>query len=64
MPENIDYKKLLEACLDNWLEAEGCCWDGESYNNSPEIELTEEEKKAVKEIYDKALKKFDDKMKE
>ena len=59
MPENIDYKKLLEACMDNWLESEGCCLDGE-FNE----DLTEEEKKAVKEVHDKAWKKFNDKMKE
>ncbi len=53
MSENIDYKKLLEICMVHWFEAEGVCWDGSFAD-----ELTEEEKKAVLEICEKAREKW------
>ena len=28
MSENIDYKKLLRMCMYNWMESEGCAWNG------------------------------------
>ena len=53
MSDNIDYKKLLEICMASWFESEGVCWDG-SFND----DLTEEEKKAVLEVHEKAREKW------
>ena len=44
----IDYKKLLIRCMEQWLDSEGCCWDGEHDKT-----LTNEEKEVIAKIYEK-----------
>jgi hypothetical protein len=52
---SVDYKKLLTRCMEQWIDSEGGCWNGDE-----DLTITEEEEAAIKEIYDNLDKQFDD----
>jgi hypothetical protein len=54
---NINYKKLLIRCLEQWIDEEGCCWDGEGDKT-----LSEKEAKTVMEITEKLGAEYDERV--
>jgi len=48
------YRKLLVRCMEQWLDDEGCCWNGEE-----DLTLTEKEEEIVREIHDYLSKAYD-----
>ena len=51
---DIDYKKLLVRCMEQWIDSEGGCWNGDMDKT-----LTKEEQKVVEEIYETLMNEDD-----
>ena len=60
----VDYKKLLKRCLTEWMEDEGCCWDGSNndcgYGDGSEPEkLLDKESEAIEKIYNEVCTEWE-----
>jgi len=56
MEDNVDYKKMFEKCMAQWIHAEGSCWcpDKDRWNcKNDKVALTDEEIEIWNETYER-----------